>query len=111
MQDFSKGQTKSPHRHRVKSVVPRTRMVLRTGIVLVVPVRVRENPTGSLIGLGDEPVDLKFASLNTKVRLKYRCQCFATIPWNVIPVLVGDCGILVCFLVLIVDFLVVIVQF
>ena len=40
---------------------------------LVVSVQAQENPTGPLIGLGAGPVDLKFTSLNTKVRLNYRC--------------------------------------
>ena len=49
-----------------------------------------ENPTRPLIGLGASSVDLKFASLNTKVRLRYLCYCFATIYWNIIPDLVGS---------------------
>ena len=68
MQDFSKSQTKSPHRHRVKSVGPGTRMVLKPGMGLAVSVQARENPTGPVIGLGAGPVDVKFVSLNTKVR-------------------------------------------
>ena len=71
MQDFSKSQTKSLHRHRVKSVGPGTRMVLKPGMGLAVSVQAREILTGSLIGLGTGPVDLKFASRNMKVRLKY----------------------------------------
>ena len=89
MQDFSKSQTKSPHRHRVKSVWPGTRMVFKPGMGLAVSVQARKTPTRSLIGLGTGPVDLKFASLNIKVRLKYQCYCFATISWNIIPDLVG----------------------
>ena len=73
MQDFSKSQTKSPHRHPVKSVGPGTRMVLRSSIGLAASVRARVNPTGPLIGLGAGPVDIKFTSLYIKVRLKYRC--------------------------------------
>ena len=73
MQDFSKSQTKSPHRHRVKSVGLGTRMVFKPGMDLAVSVQARENPTGPLIGLGAGPVDLKFASLNINVMLKHRC--------------------------------------
>ena len=111
MQDFSKSQIKSPHQHRVKSVGPGTRMLLRPGIGLAASVRAQENPTKPLIGLDARPVDLKFASLNTKVRLKYQCHCFTTISQNIIADLVGGHEILVCFLVLIVDFLVAIVEF
>ena len=85
----------SPHRHHVKSVRPGTRMVLKPGISLGVSVQARENPTGPLIGLGAGPMDLKFASLNTKIWLKYQLYCFATISWNIIPDLVGGCEILV----------------
>ena len=87
MQDFSKSKTESPHRHRVKSVGLGTRMVFKPGMDLAVSVQAWENPAGSLIGLGAGPVDLKFAPLNTNVRLKYRC--FATISGNIIPDLVG----------------------
>ena len=73
MQDFSKSQTKSSHRHRVKSVGLGTRMVFKPGMDLAVSVQARENPTGPLIGLGAGPVDLKFASLNINVMLKHRC--------------------------------------
>ena len=69
MQDFSKSQTKSPHRHRVKSVGAGTRMVLKRGMGLAFSVQTREDPTGPVIGLGNGPVDLKFVPLNTKVRL------------------------------------------
>ena len=84
-------------------------MVLKPGMGLAVSVQARENPTGPLIGPGAGPVDLKFVSPITKVRLKYRC--FTTISWNIIPDLVGGSGILVYFLVILVDFLVVIVEF
>ena len=73
MQDFSKSLTESRHRHRVKSVGPGTKMVLKPDMGLTVSVEARENPTGPLTGRGAGPVDLKFAPLNTKVRLKYRC--------------------------------------
>ena len=63
-------------------------MVLKPGMSLAVSVQAREDPTGPLIVLGAEPVDQKFASLYTKVWLKYRCKCFATISWNIIPDLV-----------------------
>ena len=71
MQDFSKSQTKIPHRHRVKFVGLGTRMVFKPGVDLAVSVQTRENPTGPLIVLGAGLVDLRFASLNPKVRLKY----------------------------------------
>ena len=71
IQDLSKSQTKSPHRYRVKSVAPGARMVLKPSMGLAVSVQARESPTGPLIGLCTGPVDLKFASLNTKVRLKH----------------------------------------
>ena len=58
---------------RVKSIGPGTRMVLKPGMSLAVSAQAREDPTGPLIVLGAVPVDLKFASLNTKVKLKYRC--------------------------------------
>ena len=48
-------------------------MVFKPGMDLAVSVQDRENPTRPLIGLGAGPVDLKFASLNIKVRLKYQC--------------------------------------
>ena len=51
-QDFSKSQTNSPHRYRLKFVRPRIRMVLRTGIGLAVSVRAWENPTWPLIQCG-----------------------------------------------------------
>ena len=69
MRDSSKSQTESPHRHRVKSVGIGTRIVFRPGIDLAVSVQAWENHTGPLIGLGVGAVDLKFASLNIKVRL------------------------------------------
>ena len=69
MQDFYTSQTRSPHRHRVKFVRPGTRTVLKPGIGLAVSFRAHERPTGPLVGLGARPVDLKFASLNTKARL------------------------------------------
>ena len=69
MQDLSKSQTKSPHRHRVKSVEPGTRMGLKPGTRLAVSVHAGENHIGSVIGLGAGPLDLKFVSLITKVRV------------------------------------------
>ena len=73
MQDLSKSQTKSPHRHRVKFVGLGTRMVFKPGMDLAVSVQARGNRTGPLIGLDAGAMDLKFASLNIKARLKYRC--------------------------------------
>ena len=74
---------------------------------LAVSVQTQENPTGPLIGLGAGPVDLKFAILNTKVRLKYRF-CYHILEYH--PRSSRDCGILVCFLVFVVDILVGIVE-
>ena len=50
-------------------------------------------PIGPIFGLGAEPWDLKFASLGTKVRLKYQLQGSATISWNITPnlVVIADC--------------------
>ena len=50
----------------------RTRTVLKPATSPAVSVQARKH-TGPLTGLGAGPVDLKFASLNTKVRSKYRC--------------------------------------
>ena len=69
MQGFSRSQAKSPHRHRVKSDGPGTRMVLKPGMGPAVSVQARENTTGTVTGLGAGPVDLKIVPLNTKVRL------------------------------------------
>ena len=56
-----------------KTVGIRTRMVLKPGMSLAVSVQAQEVSTGPLIRLGAGPMDIKFASLNTKVRLKYWC--------------------------------------
>ena len=105
MQDFSKSQTKSLHRHRVKSVGPGTKMVFKPDMGLAVSVQARENPTGPLTG-----VDLKFASCDTKVWLKYRASVL--LPYlGISPQIQSGLWNLVYFLVFIVDFLATIVEF
>ena len=60
--------TKSPHRHRVKSVGPGDGPPAWYG-GLAVSVQAREDLTGPVIGLCAGSVDLIFVPLNTKVRL------------------------------------------
>ena len=57
-------------------------MVLNPGMGLAVSVQARENPTGPVIALGAGPVDLKFVSLNAKVRLNIGAS--ALLPYLVI---------------------------
>ena len=72
-------------------------MVLKSGMGLAVSVQAQQNPTGPPIGPRAGPAHLKFAFPITRVGLIYRCWCFASISWNIIPDIGRGGGIFICF--------------